>query len=337
CVFWDFYQNNGHGGWNGEGCETHSVSPSQTSCRCDHLTHFGVLLDVSREPISDTDSRILTLLSFLGCGISSVFLGITLITYLGFKKVRQDYPSKILINLSVALLGLSMTFLLNSWLSSFSNYGLCISTAAVLHYFLLASFTWMGLEAVHMYLALVRIFNSYVSFYMLKLCAVGWGIPLLVVSLVLAINKDAYGNSLPAELATGYSISQQFCWVQHSIFFYVTVVAFVALILLCNICVFILVLIQIRKMKVNKPSENSRVSLRDLRTVASLTVLLGLTWIMGFFSFGPRRVILIYPFTICNSLQGLFIFVFHCLLKENVRKQWKAHLGCRRLRHGDYS
>lgn len=57
-------------------------------------------------------------------------------------------------------------------------------------------------------------------------------------------------------------------------------------------------------MKVNKPSENSRVSLRDLRTVASLTVLLGLTWIMGFFSFGPRRVILIYPFTICNSLQG---------------------------------
>lgn len=91
------------------------------------------------------------------------------------RKVRQDYPSKILINLSVALLGLSMMFLLNSWLSSFSNYDLCISTAAVLHYFLLASFTWMGLEAVHMYLALVRIFNSYVSFYMLKLCAVGWG------------------------------------------------------------------------------------------------------------------------------------------------------------------
>lgn len=91
------------------------------------------------------------------------------------RKVRRDYPSKILINLSAALLGLSMMFLLNSWLSSFSDYGLCIATATVLHYFLLASFTWMGLEAVHMYLTLVRIFNSYVSFYMLKLCAVGWG------------------------------------------------------------------------------------------------------------------------------------------------------------------
>lgn len=68
-----------------------------------------------------------------------------------------------------------MVFLLNSWLSSFSNYGLCISTASALHYFMLASFTWMGLEAVHMYLALVKVFNIYVSSFMLKFCAVGWG------------------------------------------------------------------------------------------------------------------------------------------------------------------
>ncbi|XP_056898420.1 adhesion G-protein coupled receptor G6 isoform X3 [Takifugu flavidus] len=337
CVFWDFYQSNGRGGWNSEGCETHSVSPSQTSCRCNHLTHFGVLLDVSREAVSDADSRILTLLSYLGCGVSSVFLSITLLTYLAFEKVRRDYPSKILINLSAALLGLSMMFLLNSWLSSFSDYGLCIATAALLHYFMLASFTWMGLEAVHMYLALVKVFNIYVSSYMLKLCSVGWGIPLLIVSLVLAINKDAYGNALPAEIAVGRSLTEQFCWLQLDVFFYVTVVAFIVLVLLCNICVFIVVLVQIRRMKANKSSENGRMSLRDLRTVASLTVLLGLTWITGFFSFGPGRVVLIYLFTIFNSLQGLFIFVFHCLMKENVRNQWRAHLCCRRFRLGDYS
>lgn len=94
---------------------------------------------------------------------------------LHFRKLRRDYPSKILINLSAALLGMSMLFLVDSWLSSFSNYGLCIATAATLHYFLLASFTWMGLEAVHMYLALVKVFNIYVPSYILKFCAVGWG------------------------------------------------------------------------------------------------------------------------------------------------------------------
>uniref|UniRef100_A0A8C3AWQ6 Uncharacterized protein n=1 Tax=Cyclopterus lumpus TaxID=8103 RepID=A0A8C3AWQ6_CYCLU len=303
----------GRGGWNSRGCETQSVSAKRTSCLCDHLTHFAVLL-VSH-------SQILTVISYLGCGISSIFLGITLLTYLSFEKLRRDYPSKILINLSAALLGLSMLFLLDSWLSSFSNYSLCIATAATLHYFLLASFTWMGLEAVHMYLALVKVFNIYVPSYILKFCAVGWGVPLVIVSLVLAIDKDAYGSSLP-----------EACWLQNDVFFYVTVVAFVLLIVLGNTSVFIVVLIQIRQMRTNKHSTNRLNSLHDLRAVASLTVLLGLTWSMGFFSFGPGKVVLMYLFSIFNTLQGFFVFLFHCLMKENVRKQWRIHLCCGRFR-----
>lgn len=37
----------GKGGWNSRGCVTSSISPNRTSCLCDHLTHFAVLL-VSR-------------------------------------------------------------------------------------------------------------------------------------------------------------------------------------------------------------------------------------------------------------------------------------------------
>lgn len=83
-----------------------------------------------------------------------------------------------------------------------------------------------------------------------------------------------------------------------------TVVAFILLILLCNIFVFVMVLIQIRQMRANKASAKSRSTLQDLRAVASLTVLLGLTWSMGFFSFGPGKVVLIYLFTIFNTFQG---------------------------------
>ncbi|KAM7417411.1 hypothetical protein PAMA_017186 [Pampus argenteus] len=337
CMFWDFQNNGGQGGWNSRGCETSSISSYQTTCLCDHLTHFAVLLDVSRTLISDADSQILTMISYLGCGISSIFLGITLLTYLAFEKLRQDYPSKILINLSAALLGLSMLFLLDSWLSSFSNYGLCIITAALLHYFLLASFTWMGLEAVHMYLALVKVFNIYVPSYILKFCAVGWGIPLVIVSLVLAIDKDVYGSAVPDKAVVALQSTDLLCWLQNDVFFYVTVVAFIFLILLCNISVFIVVLIQIRQMRANKPSTNSHGSLNDLRAVASLTVLLGLTWSVGFFSFGPGRVVLMYLFSIFNTLQGFFIFLFHCVMKENVRKQWRIHLCCGRFRLSDYS
>lgn len=94
---------------------------------------------------------------------------------LRLRKLRRDYPSQILINLSLALLGLNLVFLVNSWLSSWGIHGLCVAAAALLHYFLLASFTWMGLEAIHMYFALVKVFNVYVPSYILKFCVLGWG------------------------------------------------------------------------------------------------------------------------------------------------------------------
>lgn len=33
----------------------------------------------------------------------------------------------------------------------------------------------MGLEAINMYFALVKVFNVYVPSYILKFCALGWG------------------------------------------------------------------------------------------------------------------------------------------------------------------
>jgi hypothetical protein len=34
---------------------------------------------------------------------------------------------------------------------------------------------------------------------------------------------------------------------------------------------------------------------------------------------------------------GLFIFIFHCAMKENVQKQWRRHLCCGRFRLADNS
>lgn len=51
----------------------------------------------------------------------------------------------------------------------------------------------MGLEAVHMYVALVKVFNVNVSHYMLKFSLAGWGIPMIVVIIVIAIDKNNYG------------------------------------------------------------------------------------------------------------------------------------------------
>uniref|UniRef100_A0A8C2UVK7 Adhesion G-protein coupled receptor G4 n=1 Tax=Chinchilla lanigera TaxID=34839 RepID=A0A8C2UVK7_CHILA len=328
CAFWDFETNNGLGGWNSSGCKVKETNVNYTICQCDHLTHFGVLMDLSRSTVDPVNERILVIITYTGCGISSIFLGIAMVTYIAFYKLRKDYPSKILINLCTALLMLNLAFLINSWLSSVQNAGLCIAAAVALHYFLLVSLTWMGLEAVHMYFALVKVFNIYIPNYILKFCLVGWGVPAITVAVILSVRKDLYGTLSPTTL---------FCWIKDDSIFYVSVVAYFCLIFFGNLSMFCTVLAQLNSMKSQRQKTRRKMILRDLKGTLSLTFLLGLTWGFAFFAWGPVRIFFLYLFAICNTLQGFLIFVFYCVMKESVREQWHIHLRCGWLRLDNFS
>ncbi|XP_019108756.2 adhesion G-protein coupled receptor G2 isoform X2 [Larimichthys crocea] len=338
CVFWDFTLNDGSGGWNSRGCFVRNSTDNETICACNHLTSFAILLDLAREPLtSRLQATILTFITYIGCGVSAIFLSITLLTYLAFGKLRKDIPSKILIQLCLALLLLNLVFLVDAWLALYPDaLGLCISTAWFLHYFLLVSFTWMGLEAVHMYLALVKVFNTYISHYMVKFSLVGWGVPMIVVIIVIAIDKNNYGLVSYGKFPDG--TSDDFCWLKNDIAFYVAVVAYFCVIFLFNIVMFTVVLVQLCRIKRQNPHNAlHRSTLQDARSVAGITILLGLTWGFAFFAWGPVNLAFMYLFAIFNSLQGFFIFVFHCAVKENVRKQWRTYLCCGRMRLAENS
>ncbi|XP_066455932.1 adhesion G-protein coupled receptor G2 [Eleutherodactylus coqui] len=337
CVFWDFDKNNGSGGWSADGCLVAKRTQSEAVCKCNHLTSFAILMNVSpNEPINPEDLLVLTFITYIGCGLSAIFLSVTLITYIAFEKIRRDYPSKILIQLCAALVCLNLTFLLNPWIALYNDIpGLCISVAAFLHYFVLVSITWMGLEAFHMYLSLVKVFNTYVRKYILKFCIIGWGAPAVVVAIILAIKKDSYFLKKSGIYPNG-SVDY-FCWVD-DIVFWITVVGYFGVIFLLNVSMFVVVLIQLCRIKKQKQLGYQRkTTFQDMRSVAGITFLLGITWGLGFFSFGPGRTAIMYLFTIFNSLQGFFIFFFYCVVKENARKQWRRYLCCGKLRLAENS
>ena len=51
----------------------------------------------------------------------------------------------------------------------------CAFVAALLHYLTLSSVCWMGVEAVNLYLLIVKVFNADVSNFMLKASLAAWG------------------------------------------------------------------------------------------------------------------------------------------------------------------
>lgn len=66
-----------------------------------------------------------------------------------------------------------------------------------------------------------------------------------------------------------------------------------------------------------------------LRGALGIVTLLGLTWIFAFFAISDAGLTFHYLFAISNSLQGLFIFLFYCLLKTDVQIAFKKSLARR--------
>ncbi|XP_070244470.1 adhesion G-protein coupled receptor G5 isoform X2 [Bos mutus] len=194
CVFWKERASKHHwGAWSPEGCHTEQPTPSQVLCRCNHLTYFAVLMQLSQAPVPAELLAPLTYISLVGCSISIVASLLTVLLHLQARK-QSDSVTRIHMNLHASVLLLNITFLLSPVLATPPVPGAaCVVLAATLHFALLSCLTWMAIEGFNLYLLLGRVYNVYIRRYVLKLCAVGWGVPAFLVLFLLAVKSSVYG------------------------------------------------------------------------------------------------------------------------------------------------
>ncbi|XP_036297134.1 adhesion G-protein coupled receptor G5 [Pipistrellus kuhlii] len=316
CVFWKEGASERHWGlWSPEGCRTEQPSPSQVLCRCNHLTYFAVLMQFSPAPLPAELLAPLTYISLVGCSISVVASLLSLLLHFHARK-QSNSSTRIHMHLHASVLLLNVAFLLSPALAAPSVPGAaCVALGAVLHFALLSCLTWMAIEGYNLYLLLGRVYNIYIRRYVLKLCAVGWGVPASLVLLLLAINSSAYGRHvIPLSHGPGTGAGVQntsMCWVRSPWAHRVLVVGYGALTTLFNLAVLAWALWTLRRLRA-RGEVPGRPACRDTLTVLGLTVLLGTTWALAFLSFGVFLLPQLFLFTIFNSLYGFFLFLWFC-------------------------
>lgn len=95
------------------------------------------------------------------------------------------------------------------------------------------------------------------------------------------------------------------CWIQDPVVFYVSCAGYFGVMFFLNVAMFIVVMVQICGRNGKRSNRTLREEvLRNLRSVVSLTFLLGMTWGFAFFAWGPLNIPFMYLFSIFNSLQG---------------------------------
>uniref|UniRef100_A0A674HZP8 Adhesion G protein-coupled receptor G5 n=1 Tax=Terrapene triunguis TaxID=2587831 RepID=A0A674HZP8_9SAUR len=319
-VSWPFLplaENGSQGNWSSAGCET-IHQKDVVLCQCNHLTYFAVLL-VGRLFLPHYEAILapLTYISMVGCSVSAAASLLTILHYLASRKKSRDYTTKIHMNLLGALFLLNVFFLLSGPLASVHSTWLCRGTAAFLQYSLLCCLTWMAIEGFHLYLLLIKVYNVYIRRYVLKLCAVGWGLPALAVVSILIFKEETYGVASSSLAYESLLLFSHRCWITDKAqdVHYILNVGYAGITILFNVVILVTVMRMLRKLRSNMNSQKERVK-KDLVTVLGLTCLLGTTWALAFLGFGVFLIPQLILFTIINSLLGFFICLWYCTVRR---------------------
>ncbi|XP_057710004.1 adhesion G-protein coupled receptor G2-like [Corythoichthys intestinalis] len=303
CAFLNFSTN----AFSSSGCQTvWRRGQNHVTCSCDHLTYFGILI-VSAQ-LSETDEAVMSYVTVIGCSLSLVALGVTLILFASKRKIREDVSMKVHVHLALALILLNAHFLGSQAAAAASN-GVCLYVALALHYSLLATFSWMALESFHLYLLLVRVFNIYIRRYMLKLGLVGWSMPAAIVIVAFLVQPDAYGH---VALDANNPRSTRICYLADGNLKTVSTLGVFSIVFAFNLIMLLFTihrLIGFTHRKQFGPNERGRAK-QNILTVLGLATLLGITWGLVFFSFGHLTTVGLYLFCFLNPLQGFFIFLW---------------------------
>ena len=324
CVYWDFDLDS----WSEEGCYPvrEKSAADRTSCQCYHLTNFAVLVDVYGLARTQEHKGTLNILTYIGCSISLASLVVCITVFSTFRSAQND-RSSINTNLCACLLVAEIVFLLGIGQTDFPSA--CSVVAVVLHYLFLASFFWMLIAGFQIYVLLVEVFEPdncrYVQYYLL-----GYIAPLLMVLFSLLV--DTLFNNV-----TVYG-SADFCWIKGNIHLILTFLAPV----FCIVCVNIYFL-SVAVWKIHVHSRDALITHKSrtaslklyVKGLFGLLFLLGATWSVGILSVTYPSVTITYIFTILNTTQGFFIFIFNCIMNKKIRNEGKElfNMAMSRLLH----
>uniref|UniRef100_M3XJ58 G-protein coupled receptors family 2 profile 2 domain-containing protein n=2 Tax=Latimeria chalumnae TaxID=7897 RepID=M3XJ58_LATCH len=168
--------------------------------------------------------------------------------------------------------------------------------------------TWMGINGFALFMQIYVSFKGYEPSVRL-LSLIGWGVPALVVILILIAKRDTYG--IYSIKITGADNMAFMCWITDSVVRNVTNVGYFGLIFTLNLIVFVWAIV--KATACNQKCSNGKAVCGFL----GFSSLLGLTWGLAFASVRAWLVPQLYIFTILNSIHGLYLVVWYSAFRRN--------------------
>ncbi|XP_064557087.1 adhesion G protein-coupled receptor L1-like [Zonotrichia leucophrys gambelii] len=190
CSFWNYSERSMAGHWSSQGCRLLRSNGTHSSCACSHLTNFALLMARSQSFPGRLNEVLLSVITWAGILVALLCLGLSISAFCCLRGLPSERTT-IHKNLCISLFLAELLFLVG--IDKTQYQVACPIFAVLLHYFFLASFSWLCLEGVHLYLLLLEVFDSDPArrkYYY----AGGYFFPAVVVAVAAAVDHRSYGT-----------------------------------------------------------------------------------------------------------------------------------------------
>ncbi|XP_047432933.1 adhesion G-protein coupled receptor G7-like [Mugil cephalus] len=343
CVFWDYTLKD----WSTVGCWKGSSSDGLMRCSCNHTTNFAALWSF-KEDYQYTEA--LSAISIVGLSFSILGLVVTIIHHLTESFYRKSGDRQNNLNSKLALLSICVCLLafIITFLSGVNNgpteagdksnetneinetnemlhtdhykdpdqRRVCTAVTALLHFFLLATFTWTSIYGTQLVLLVRTLARSLPAHWTPLSLVVGFGVPAVIMAVTLGVTYSM-------ENPLGYR-QEEFCWLaaldnckkfDFSKPMFWGFALPVGLILVYNTVLVVLVSMTTCRTDPRLTSTRSWSLRKKMLVCFSLVVMLGLSWTLGYLLLllhvmnDEAYLFLNILFCLCTTTQGFQIFI----------------------------
>ncbi|KAL3191812.1 hypothetical protein MRX96_059544 [Rhipicephalus microplus] len=311
CVFWNYDMQT----WSTEGCWVHFYNSTHTTCACDHLTNFAVLMEVQPAQAYSTNPRTLKVITTVGCVLGKPFSSSDHHTTshtklqeersaLDSQKPRPVPCSSLNLSSSVASARLTCRSCAGSWLASYTISCWSPSPGCSSRGSRSTQSSWSPWTATG------------------RACggSAAWHTshPAVIVSIAAIIDPYSFGTS-------------SYCWLESQNYFIFSFVGpcvgvvFGCVIFLCiSACVLCHQGSTTTAVKCKEEAKLRRVR-SDIWWAVFLVTIMSLAWGSGILYVVKYTAMFAYLFCIFNSLQGAYVLFFCCWKNEVVVQQsWNS-------------
>ncbi|XP_014771943.1 cadherin EGF LAG seven-pass G-type receptor 1 isoform X1 [Octopus bimaculoides] len=295
-------------------------------CACHMQGVYAITTDMYNDNWDKGEKRpnLMNVASYIGCSVSAALCLISfgMLTYLRTSSSTAALHK----NLSLCIVFSQVVFMVG--IDKYDYKIVCQVFAILLHYFFLATYSWIMNEAFNLYIVITYSAHSHrdsnESGSLMRYYIIGWIFPAVLVGAFVGSHGETY-------------YAPDMCWIAwgHIWLFLGPAVGIIAI----TILVLIFTAKEHNENSYTQSEKTNKTIQIHSKALWTQTILLTTIWSFAFISLKMTDNILKYLYAMFNCLQGAFFIVFYFLLHEEVRAVFKNERKKKNLAmHGyDYS